>query len=226
MRPGPTHIIACPSCGGLHQELTFLSGNDFGARHWTDGKVDAPMFPVTPRFVVCVHCKKGFFTEDAKTIGNIPYGPDNSLFPSDWQNAPRILWPHIEDYVARLTGEGKETDAERVRYLRIHLWWSLNDILSSRDTPTFKSRIIDNPVSDEKMVEYRRLFTENLNALIDLFSASVGDVTLKAEALRELGRFDETLAILPDSYNAPIHDMIRELARKKDSRVAELPPLS
>jgi hypothetical protein len=221
MVPGPTHIIACPSCGGLHQQLTFMSGNAFGARRWTDGKVDAPMYPVTPRFISCVHCHGSFFIEEARVIGDIPFGPDSSLAPPEWQNAPRILWPHIEDYKKRLAQAGAD-NPERVRYLRMHLWWALNDILHSRNTPSFKSGRIDNPVPGKQKEEYEGLFRENLEALSGMLSDSAQDITVKAEIMRELGKFDDAIALLPASYALSIHDLIRERAAARDATVSEL----
>jgi uncharacterized Zn finger protein len=56
MIPGPTVIYECSSCGKHIEQQTIVSGNTFGARFWTDGKVDAPMLPDEPWLVKCQHC--------------------------------------------------------------------------------------------------------------------------------------------------------------------------
>ncbi len=53
MRHGPDAVIRCPHCGALARKRVLLSGNTFHSTVWTDGSVDAPMFPLQS---VVAHC--------------------------------------------------------------------------------------------------------------------------------------------------------------------------
>lgn len=65
MRPGPDLVVACPRCGRRARVRTLLSGNTFGARVWTDGKVEAPMLPTHPPIAPCRACGRMFWWPDA-----------------------------------------------------------------------------------------------------------------------------------------------------------------
>ena len=45
------------------------SGNTFGARQWTDGKMEAPMLPDLPRVTRCHACGGFFWVERARQLG-------------------------------------------------------------------------------------------------------------------------------------------------------------
>lgn len=64
MRPGPDLVVACPRCGRRARARTLLSGNTFGARFWTDGKVEAPMLPTHPPVAPCRACGRMFWWRD------------------------------------------------------------------------------------------------------------------------------------------------------------------
>jgi hypothetical protein len=65
MRVGPPRVVCCGQCGAAWSRARLLSGNTFGGRVWTDGFVDAPMYPVqmTIPFFRCATCRT--FTWDA-----------------------------------------------------------------------------------------------------------------------------------------------------------------
>jgi hypothetical protein len=64
MKPGPDIIVACPRCGHRAMVPTLMSGNTFGARHWTDGYVEAPMLPRQPPIAVCRKCRHVYWWAD------------------------------------------------------------------------------------------------------------------------------------------------------------------
>lgn len=66
MMPGETIYRACPACQQLLIECTLLSGNTIGAKFWTDGKMDAPMFPQIPALVRCAHCQSLLWLPEAR----------------------------------------------------------------------------------------------------------------------------------------------------------------
>lgn len=74
MVPGESMIRRCPSCDGSIRQRILMSGNTFGARFWTDGKMDAPMLPSYPPLVRCPHCDTLLWLPAAEKIGTEPPG--------------------------------------------------------------------------------------------------------------------------------------------------------
>jgi hypothetical protein len=71
MVPGPTEIIACAVCHMLHARVTLRSGNTFGGRLWSDGKLEASMCPELPAVSRCLGCARIFWVADAARVGEI-----------------------------------------------------------------------------------------------------------------------------------------------------------
>lgn len=65
---GPTLIYSCSSCKGLYKQSTIASGNTFGARIRSDGRMYAPMLPLTPPIVSCPHCGNVFRFPESKPV--------------------------------------------------------------------------------------------------------------------------------------------------------------
>src|SRR5678815_5781149 len=99
MRLGSDQIVACPSCGGLAKYKTLLSGNDIGARVWTDGRQHLPMFPRPPRVVKCRHCRNIYWLSDARHIGQVESSGEQLLAaPQEWRSAENVQEPDERDY--------------------------------------------------------------------------------------------------------------------------------
>ncbi len=64
MIPAVPILIQCPHCNLKYVKRSILSGNTFGAQYWSDGKMDAPMFPEYPKVVVCKNCQDHFWISD------------------------------------------------------------------------------------------------------------------------------------------------------------------
>lgn len=71
MVPGPVDVLACPRCGALQLHGTLASGNTFGARWWSDGKLEAPMLPVFSPVGRCTSCGGFFWLERAERVGEL-----------------------------------------------------------------------------------------------------------------------------------------------------------
>lgn len=56
MQLGPDKYYKCPNCGAYLYTHTILSGNTFGAREYSDGKMVAPMLPEYPNLTKCGEC--------------------------------------------------------------------------------------------------------------------------------------------------------------------------
>ena len=205
MLPGPCIIRKCAVCRKLCQQDTIESGNTCGARYWTDGMRFAPMLPDNPRLVKCPHCASLVWINEQESVGEAwPVELENTPF----EGALPYHLPSVHDYCTFLrTGQ---VDRDNERYLRIRAWWTGND--ARRYDQPFT------PFSDEEL--------DNLHALAGLLNQSDdNDRVMKAEIMRELGRYEDATALLsvqlPESL-ASAAATIRNLAAQKISRVKEM----
>ena len=208
MTPGPTIIRKCSICGELIAEYTINSGNTFGARFWTDGKTDAPMLPDAPWLVKCKHCEELLWIDEQEQIGKIePWGileEDDSKF----KDALPPVTPSLQDYFTGLSTGVFERRKER--YLRLRIWWAGNDM--RRDMDQSKS------MSDKEI--------SNLRAFMPLLDeTNENDRIMKAEAMRELGMFEEANALLTKPFSKELAQaaaIISDLTGQKVSAVREM----
>ena len=204
--PGPTIIHECTSCGSHVAEETQASGNSCGAKYWTDGRREAPMDPDQDWLVICPHCHSLVWIDEGTQIGMTDHPRFNS---STYPDAQPALSPEHQDYL-RYSKECGSLDYEKERYVRLRAWWLSNDV---RRTTSQKV-----PLSSDEI--------ENLRAYIRLldFSDPVDRIS-KAEALRELGEYDEAVHMLSTKYPPglqPVVNTIRHLAKKNISEVSEV----
>jgi len=218
MIPGPDKVIECPKCQGLARVFTLLSGNTFGARRWTDGKMIAPMLPRPPAITKCGDCGHYFWISDANVIGELPlWGDEAKRIPSNWKTAERVRELSESEYFEAIR-IGVAESKEQELHLRIWAWWAGNDLLRSQGQSS---------VDQTQAVPIRSPeATANLERLLELLDTSNTDQRLmKAEVLRELGKFDDAIRLLefgfPSEYTSVVA-LIRDLAQKKDPVVREI----
>jgi hypothetical protein len=228
MLPGPDQIVACPACGGLAKYATLLSGNTFGARLWTDGKQEAPMLPQPPAVVKCRHCGGCYWLADAERVGELdvwgadPLAPDEAwplsedhplAVPESWRTAQYVEEPEEAEYYAALRS-GLAQDRQQERALRIFAWWRSND--PSRDGEESSAGGGSEPAARE----------ENLRALLPLLEGEEDrNRIMRAEVLRELGRWGEAEAALLRVRSREFAAAVRQieaLCRARDRAVREL----
>jgi len=208
LTPGPTIIRQCPGCKKGLREFTIGSGNSFGAKWWTDGKMDAPMLPMLPELVKCPHCRWLFWVANAKKLAELSVGANHGK----WANAKSMVDPVEEDYLTAAKEKGVSRKHEL--YARKRAWWVANDTVRGR------------PESTLVWSGARRENLEKLSALIN--EQEECDIILKAEIARELGQFEMCAKLLArtftetgcESYAA----FVRGLARQKKSMVELRPP--
>lgn len=203
---GPYLIHECSSCGAPIAEETLASGNDLGAKYWTDGYRDAPMNPDRDWLVVCPHCKSAVWIDDQSlvTVLRRP-GPDQDVYPQ----ARLGLRPQHQDYMQYIES-ASNLCPDRESYLRLRAWWSGNDSRRS------SKRAYPLSIAEKS----------NLRALIDLLDTDEpSDRIFVAEAFRELGEHDEALCVLSMSFPSGLKSVvtvIKNLALSKVSDVSEL----
>ena len=208
MLPGPTLIRRCSDCGKLIAQDTIASGNTFGAHFWTDGKVDAPMLPDQPWLVKCRHCGALLWIDEQEQVGEKDPWESGDLDPDKFRDARECETPAASDYRANLA-EGI-SDQRKERYLRLRAWWAGNDPRRG-EAPA-------GPLSDAEIA--------NLRAFLPLLNESdENDRIMKAEVLRELGRFEDAVALLAgpfDEEHSRAAAVIRDLAGRQISSVSEM----
>jgi hypothetical protein len=232
-------MIACPHCGALVTHYSMTSGNTFGARMWTDGCMEAPMWTACPPIGICHRCENGYWLEDAREVarnafGRIHKGPDG-----DPQEAQELVEPDEGDFY-HLLRAGFATDRRRERILRTLAWHRSNDLLREGSTRRCKTRrqrqrpsrwpdllpwLPEEALPPSPPVAQTEV-RENLQKLAALLDdACEQDRLQKAEILRELGDFDAALRLL-DGTTWPslrqIADQIRHLCVARDVQARPL----
>jgi len=74
MLPGPETVHACPQCQHHAYRRSFISGNTFSSRLWSDGFLQARMMGDTVQVTRCTNCKAIYWVEDAPVLREVPYG--------------------------------------------------------------------------------------------------------------------------------------------------------
>ena len=227
MIPGPDFVLKVPGCRRLVRIDTLTSANMRYARRWTDGKMECASFPDMPLLMKSRAEGTLFWVKDGKKVAEV-----RSALGFFWiQWVLKGVWmaatPTKRDYFAALTS-GVATTDEHLRYVRTRIWWLGNDRLRSDRAP-----LIDLPINAWRWWcrtvcrQPDRLTPEhlaNLEGLLPLLPEDDPQHRLqKAEVCRELGRFDEALALLtwawPEKFTyAAAH--IRSLVERREVTVA------
>lgn len=236
-------IYHCTACGQPIREISG-SGNNHGMRVWSDGKEECEMHFEQHWLVLCPHCRAplwmdelegyeelddddGYDDEDDDGTG------DSAGLPEGWRDLEYIELPAIspqlmvgEDGVVAALNEALDYDIpafadylavlptirrfpEKVFEMRLRAWWAGNDRRRGQADTL--------PLAPEE--------ADNLLALLPLFGASPYEQLLKAEALRELGRFAEAglvLAAINDPDMARAVTLLQERVAQQDARVVVL----
>jgi hypothetical protein len=203
---GPDNIRECPKCRSPLVQQTMMSGNTFGARFWTDGKMVAPMLPDQPWLVKCPKCGTLFWMDEARKLEERNSGNNNKKWPDI---VPPGL-PSETDFLGVLTKD--KLAQKKELYVRRQAWWLANDAYRTNSTTK---------------VKYSPAQVKNIQVLSKLLDEKdPNQRILKAEAFRELGQFQECIKLLSGSFKdqeqAKVVDSIRELAIQKSRLVCEI----
>lgn len=205
--PAPNIIRECSECSGEIVQNAIMSGNTFGARMWTDGKMEAPMLPDYPWLVKCPHCQALLWIYEAREVGQGGFFDENP----GWPNAKEPGLPTASDLLRALMAG--ELSAEKDLYLRRRYWWAIND--AYRTDPS-------------AVAEFTPLQERLLRSLADVFDVADPDQRIaKAEIFRELKMYDDCIRLLADPFDKENHTkvaaFIKELAEKNQSVVSQIP---
>ena len=201
MIPGPARILVCPECGETKEVMTLMSGNTFGADFWSDGKMDAPMLPQPSPIQKCPHCGAYIWapSQEVKTAKDGHESFELGILSYD----------ETKDAVKKLLKTHTDTKDElAIRFTFIQAY---NDEYRRLDKDGQRYQGRTGEPSDEDFL----FFNECLERAYEAFMA-FGDRSSVAEMLRELGRFDECVALIEGmedynpndefDYNTQVHE--------------------
>ncbi|NTU99432.1 hypothetical protein HGA64_05535, partial [Candidatus Falkowbacteria bacterium] len=154
----------------------------------------------------CPYCQEPLWKDEMEYIGRCTWQKDA---PAEFRNAFRVKTPSFKQYASLLEQGIKEK--EREKYVRLHLWWVGND---ARRRETSKAPGLSVRES------------ANITALAELLDeADDYEILLKAEVMRELGRFTDAQTLLDKQYGNKYQifvEVISDLVAKGDTRVRVL----
>jgi hypothetical protein len=193
MMPGPNYVYKCPNCGNLLTKGSLSSGNTFGAKIYSDGKMKAPMLPEFPDLTKCRKCNSIFWLSKLRKVGTYKWG-DN--IKSKWENADDANFLKIKDYFEAIE-KGLAENKEEEFFIRQRIWWSYNK-------RTRKGKNIFKGEEDELR------WKENLNQLLSLLDLSeVNQRIMAAEIHRNLGAFENCISLI-ESIDDGDHNLLKE----------------
>jgi hypothetical protein len=193
--------MCCPRCDHGFSYMAVGSFNTFGATFYTDGFIEGPMYDDQGRLFRCPQCRAIGWNDEF--ICEEPGDDEDELaavFDGEVGPIPMREYPEL---LAEAPWRGPDEE----KYVRIAAFWAAN---MPRRAPDSQPA----PFNDD---EHR-----NLLALLDLLGDSSQDRLMRAEILREMGRFEECLEVLvgfDDTELETVARLIRELAMGRERGV-------
>ena len=224
MLPGPVLIYECATCLGLFRYRTIASGNNFGARYWTDGEIKAPMLPNKPQLLGCPHCKTPTWLKDLNAVDEYM-----TWFPPNFTDDPvQTIKEDLERQLRKQKREKFENLPE-LRTLKEQEYWDyLNSNKLSVEEEVYLRklawRLANDKRRDGENIPISHDENLNLRRLLELMSDPESS-HLKTEIYRELGEFDESEIQLNQNQLNASEEMtvfIRRLLDDKNCFVQEI----
>lgn len=205
-------ILICPHCGKTKLIISYNSWNTFGAKLWSDRKLEAPMLPQQSRVLQCSHCRKYFFTYKQE----VKYQSDDSpCFDEPEWGGELFLW-EIRDAIKQFIAENEMDDNDEI-YVREIALHAYNDRFYRSNPPSHRIPI------DEKI-----FFKENSFRLIELLlpKESIHDKLLVAELYRECLMFKKCLLYLDsidtDDENPRLKQIATQIRRRAELSISSV----
>jgi phage FluMu protein Com len=182
MLQGPDVVLACPHCKTLARLFTVATPDPTGSLSWSDGYQEMPMTPAQPNISRCRGCGKLMWSAECAPVGMIDENQPSTPEQEEWKKLPYLEPAGEADYLEALK-TGMAVHPEQETELRVFAWWRAND-RHRREQGTGRY-----PQTPEAI--------ENLEKLVELLKDGEHEFILfRAEALRQLGRFEEASEML------------------------------
>lgn len=219
MLPAAAQLYKCPHCGKTKPMLSLMSGNTFGGELWSDGRAIYPMLPKLSTIQKCSCCGRYSLLDKWKDTGrtsNKSFGETGELTYSEAKEA------YIE--LSASTSDSSEISAISFSFIQAY-----NDQFRR---PRPRKAIQENKLIDSisgtfcsPEDEDIRLVIKATKQAIETLDNSEDNRLLKAELLRELGRWDEALRTLRTVTNNDVKwiiDILTYHIALEDSRLLPL----
>lgn len=130
MTLGNHPIYKCPICEESFGMSMLRSGNLFGAKRFSDGKLYAPMMPESPKITVCEFCGYNFWIDDY-----LEYFTEMSTIEvmESEKKYPLARFLNLEEYIEVLKHKLLYDSSEKEYYIREQLWWAFNDRVRDKE---------------------------------------------------------------------------------------------
>lgn len=196
MLPAPAQLYKCPHCGKMKPMLSLMSGNTFGGELWSDGRAIYPMLPELSTVQKCANCGRYSLLDKWKDTGktsNELFGETGDLTYAEAKEAYFELSASTSD-----TSELSAISISFVQAYNDHFRRPrLRKAFQENKQISYVSGVFIAP-DDEDIQLVIRATKQAIEALDD----SEDNRLLKAELLRELGLWDESLRILGTITNS------------------------
>lgn len=207
-------IHQCPHCQGYLLWSNMKSFNNYGiVTTWSDGA--APLRGMLDGCTAtsCPACRTVLWKKDLHVLGRLTSAPrpirplsrklakwfgdkrghiraesEWAAIPSAWKEAEhgdRLEYTDMQR--ALLTMGGRDRDRDREMFLRRRIWWATNDHIRRHPDG---SPVTDVPVASE--LDRRA----NMLRMIELHEAGGSGLAERAELLRNLARFEDSIRLL------------------------------
>ena len=202
MLPANAKIVKCPFCGERKELMNLASGNTFGAKHWSDQKMIAPMLPRVSPVQKCPKCGKYYLEyKQPYKEGDDWSSERGELTYQEWKEA-------YEQFKA-----DKSIKRDDMQVIRHHLIMAFNDeYYRYSDTPA--------PAQEEAF------FVDIINDYIASNKWNSQNMLFKAELYREAGEMTKCEEVLSqistkslNEFELKIYDMIKTKMTQGDKMV-------
>jgi len=228
-------ILECPKCSTLMSAYELMSYTVHRSENYSDGKTEFGV-PASKDISICTACRLPFWREDGRLPGDPDWeehgdlGSVMDLHDLEWNFDDDRNEKTIAFYKDLLDNGFADTD-EREVFLRVRIWWSVNDLLrhlsswrSARNLKMLRAIIKHTREASSLFESYRELFDQNLERLIFLYiKGDDVDLLYLANMYRESGNFSKAREILDKvERKSSSWRKLKRKVGKKDRRVFKL----
>jgi len=238
-RFSPPIIHQCPACAGYFKRYALISLFFDTVTEWSDGKSGQWWASASGSVGRCPACTGIVWLADADEIMRAPYKPrpigaiarvwhrltgdrgGRLRDEREWDALPDGIRDAeqfdgllcADDFIEALAAMPHDA-ADREKHLRQRLWWASNDHFRVADSDASAT---PQPVVAEEIAR------ANAQRLLEMLEHDPKEQVARGELLRQLGRFDEAVAVLkaviPDGYSEVKASKIERFALARENRL-------
>lgn len=190
MLPAPAKLYKCPHCGKTKPMLSLMSGNTFGGELWSDGRAIYPMLQKLSIIQKCSVCGRYSLLNKWKDTGKTS--------TNSFGETGDLTYAEAKEAYNELSASTKI--ASELCDISISFIHSYNDEFSR---PRPRSAILEEKNCDTISGTFSSPEEDDINLVIDAITTAIktignseDDRLMKAELLRETGRWQEARKVI------------------------------